>query len=205
MSSDNGKQVDDALEAIRKLVEMSEQKLDDNPDIVTLDHVVWRNPVADEDYDDGQDDAGEKTKIPATISLSQAPLPPSYMTKLSLEDDDDNSVEEPHSPEVSGLANDEAEDTIDVSVAAEKIKQPEKPLSTNTQLAQDITELGTPIGRRGGGFYQDPPKKPAVTSQPPLTNSVNAPETHKVPEGEALPDMVAAPRPETHQAAPKKC
>ena len=203
MSSDNGKQVDDALEAIRKLVEMSEQKLDDNPDIVTLDHVVWRNPVADEDYDDGQDDAGEKTKIPATISLSQAPLPPSYMTKLSLEDDDDNSAEEPHSPEVSGLANDEAEDTIDVSVAAEKIKQPEKPLSTNTQLAQDITELGTPIGRRGGGFYQDPPKKPAVTSQPPLTNSVNTPETHKVPEGEALPDMVATPRPETHQAAPK--
>ena len=199
MSSDNGKQVDDALEAIRKLVEMSEQKLDDKSDIVTLDHVVWRNPVADEDYDDGPIDAENKVVIPKTASFSQAPLPPSQMTKLSPQDDAINTasskIDAVPALEQPVDAKEEANPVLassadEVGNADNAQKQPSSPVS----FTDDITELGAPIGRRGGGFYQDLPKKPVVTTQPPANST---PITQ-----EAQPS-IAPSKPEPAMAPPK--
>ena len=48
MSRRDDKQVQEALEAIRKLVEVSEDKFEASSDVVTLDNVVWRNPTKDE-------------------------------------------------------------------------------------------------------------------------------------------------------------
>ena len=208
MSSDNGKQVDDALEAIRKLVEMSEQKLDDKSDIVTLDHVVWRNPVADEDYDDGPIDTENKVQIPKTASFSRAPLLPSQMTKLSPQDDAINTasskidalpaLEQPFDSKedanpVLASSADEADNADNAQ------KQPSSPVS----YADDITELGAPIGRRGGGFYQDVPKKPVVATQPPANSpSIQQEPLLSISSPKSEPEMVP-PRAEKRQPAPQ--
>ena len=54
MGEASDKEVHDALRAIKKLVELNGADFDDDKTIVTLDHVVWRNPVSDaaEDNDD---------------------------------------------------------------------------------------------------------------------------------------------------------
>ena len=196
MSSDNGKQVDDALEAIRKLVEMSEQKLDDKSDIVTLDHVVWRNPVADEDYDDGQIDTENKVVIPKTASFSQAPLPPSQMTKLPPQDDAIKTAsDESDTPPISTQPFDTKKEANSVLASStDKADTAQKQPSSPAFFADEITELGAPIGRRGGGFYQDLPKKPVVTTQPPANST---PMTQ-----EAQPS-IAPPKPEPAMAPPK--
>ena len=64
MTRRDDKQVTEALQAIRKLVEMSEDKMGKGDDIVTLDHVVWRNPIKDEDeiFDDTADTQQPITK-----------------------------------------------------------------------------------------------------------------------------------------------
>lgn len=162
MSGENGKQVDDALEAIRKLVEMSEQKLDDQSDIVTLDHVVWRNPVAAEDHDDGETPADDKPIPAVAASFGQAPLPPSYMTKLSAQADD-KEIEAPQLQKETFEDADEARHIADAK-AADDMPQ-DLPMQSAT--ADDITELGAPIGRRGGGFYQNLPQKPAIATSAP--------------------------------------
>ena len=162
MGGDNGKQVDDALEAIRKLVEMSEQKLDDNSDIVTLDHVVWRNPVADEDHDDGEAIIDDKPMAAVSASFGQAPLPPSYMTKLSKPDD----VKDVEAPQLHHENNDASHEEPPLTDAQEKVENQPQALPVSSSLADDITELGTPIGRRGGGFYQNLPQKPAIRTAP---------------------------------------
>ena len=205
MSSDNGKQVDDALEAIRKLVEMSEQKLDDKSDIVTLDHVVWRNPVADEDYDDGQTEAENKVVIPKTASFSQAPLPPSQMTKLSQQDDEITKataeVDAPPALAQTSDAPDEASPVL--SSSADKIDNSQKQPSTPVSYTDEITELGAPIGRRGGGFYQDLPKKPVVTTQPPANSTPAIQEAQPAKAPQKPEPVIAAPKAEQRQPAPQ--
>ena len=208
MSSDNGKQVDDALEAIRKLVEMSEQKLDDKSDIVTLDHVVWRNPVADEDYDDTQIEAETKVIMPKTASFSQAPLPPSQMTKLSSQDDEikTNESEADAQPALANIsdATDEAKSAL--SSSAEKTDNLEKQPLSPASYEDEITELSAPIGRRGGGFYQDLPKKPVVTTQPPANSSPITKQAQQAsivtPKPKPEPE-IRPPKPEVRQPAPQ--
>ena len=168
MSSDNAKQVNEALDAIRKLVEMSEQKLDDNSDIVTLDHVVWRNPVADEDHDDGYDLPDNSSKPAITASFSHAPLPPSYMTKLAAETDDATQSDDAAQAPIT-KADTKAKPSVDddkISDAQDDADVIASHAAASQSLEQDITELGAPIGRRGGGFYQDLPKKPAISTKP---------------------------------------
>ena len=72
MTRRDDKQVTEALQAIRKLVEMSEDKMGKGDDIVTLDHVVWRNPIKDEDeiFDDTADTQQPITK--STLSPEAA-------------------------------------------------------------------------------------------------------------------------------------
>lgn len=191
MSGDNGKQVDDALEAIRKLVEMSEQKLDDTSDIVTLDHVVWRNPVADEDHDDGELTTDNKPLPAMSASFGQAPLPPSYMTKLSKPADD--KIDE--APAIQGEPKAQSEEAV-IGIDADKSQAPQHTqtqderelgkidLPVSPSLSDEIKELDTPIGRRGGGFYQDLPKKPVLATTPPASS---APVTPAAPITPAAP------------------
>ena len=81
MARRDDKQVTEALQAIRKLVEMSEDKMGKGDDIVTLDHVVWRNPIKDED-EILDDSADTLEPIPQTFS------PPKSTAKgLSLSSD----------------------------------------------------------------------------------------------------------------------
>ena len=74
MARRDDKQVIEALQAIRKLVEMSEDKMGKGDDIVILDHVVWRNPIKDEDE---ILDAAADTQEP----IYQTSLPPKSTAK----------------------------------------------------------------------------------------------------------------------------
>ncbi|MGC6517955.1 MAG: hypothetical protein ACON49_08040 [Candidatus Puniceispirillaceae bacterium] len=67
MSKDDNKQVQEALQAIKKLVEVSENQLDSAQDVLTLDQVVWRNPVTDEAEDAG---LTEQSSAPSKAALS---------------------------------------------------------------------------------------------------------------------------------------
>ena len=78
MSRDDNKQVEDALDAIKKLVELSENKLGQDETVLTLDHVVWRNPVSD-----APEEIAPPSQSPAPTALAMPTPVPSGVAKPS--------------------------------------------------------------------------------------------------------------------------
>ena len=71
MSGDDTKQVQDALQAIKKLVEKSEEQMSASDDVVMLDNVVWRNPVTDEQEELSQDNRSLNANAPDTPETAE--------------------------------------------------------------------------------------------------------------------------------------
>ena len=75
MSADDNKQVQDALLAIKKLVEMSEDKISTSDDVLTLDNVVWRNPVGDAQEEGSDSAASQSAKTPEAGKSNERKAP----------------------------------------------------------------------------------------------------------------------------------
>ena len=182
MSREDSKQVEDALDAIKKLVELSENKLGQDDTVLTLDHVVWRNPVSD---------APEEADLaaPAPLPVPQPKSKSSRTSSVSVSPHDlsdvplvmnepiaiDEIVPSPEpvatAPKPSEMVAKSAEPPTAASMTttplntapsageADNVKAEATRQRIAQELAQaseDIKELTAPLGRRGGGFYSSP-------------------------------------------------
>ena len=173
MSRDDNKQVEDALDAIKKLVELSENKLGQDETVLTLDHVVWRNPVSDapEEVDTSPKTpvADTKPSRPSFVSVSSHDLNEEPVTV-------DKIVSSPHKAEPEGKI--EVQQSLDDAVDLTASPTPPKFVASTTntapntaeldndkaeavrqrmslelaQASEDIKELTAPLGRRGAVF-----------------------------------------------------
>ena len=181
MSRDDNKQVEDALQAIKKLVEISESKLSSDEEVINLDNVVWRNPVSE-----AEDTSVQTEASPTTSSLSVS----SYdLNKLKSHNKEqalpkrDSSIQKPIESQVNTSPQPIENDEINISdtpnaTSPLELHSPEpnpdtsrqKLLNDMAEIAGDIQELTGPIGRRGGGFYSDRPAvpvpKPIIVTSP---------------------------------------
>lgn len=206
MNRDDNKQVEDALDAIKKLVELSENKLGQDETVLTLDHVVWRNPVSDapEEVDTSPKSpvADTKPSRPSFVSVSSHDLNEEPVTV-------DKIVSSPHKADPEGQIEVQqlGDDTVDLTALPTPSKFATS--TTNTapstaeldndkaeavrqrmslelaQASEDIKELTAPLGRRGGGFYstpqQDEDRQIAIktSSEPAQDAYVTAQESDK--------------------------
>lgn len=199
MSRRDDKQVQEALEAIRKLVEVSEDKFEASSDVVMLDNVVWRNPSKDEVEEEIPLSDADNQPVSETISGEDASSPRSHIVPQSSASisarDLDEAKKQVKTPVTSPLKSDNAEDTLIAPAlrsplhrqAEEKLQEEEPsqpsgdlpefapqdeapiaPLAFIPPIEDDITELTSPIGRKGGGFYSTPDmaKKPVIETRP---------------------------------------
>ena len=172
MSRDDNKQVEDALQAIKKLVEISESKLSSDEEVINLDNVVWRNPVSEAEDTSVQTEAAP---TPSSLSVSSYDLNKlKSQIKERTPSNRDSSIQKPVEAQVKispqPIENDEKNIiTSPVVTPPLELSSPESTPDTSRQkllndmaeIAGDIQELTGPIGRRGGGFYSDRPAVPA--------------------------------------------
>ena len=189
MTKRDDKQVQDALQAIRALVESSEQTLGAEQDIVTLDHVVWRNPVKEETeegapsvlserkafrHDTAPKDpdtqtpelttAVERSSVSATLSVSPHELQSLGKRPIVASE----SIKRPSQAQTPVLKT-APQEAVPAPVAQTPI-MPAAPAAPDEDEAP-VQELTMPIGRRGGGFYSNagqPPKPVIKASQEPI-------------------------------------
>ena len=199
MSRRDDKQVQEALEAIRKLVEVSEDKFEASSDVVTLDNVVWRNPSKDEVEEEIPLSEADNQPLSEDVIGEDRSSPRSHIVPQSSASisarDLDEAKKQVKTPVTSPLNSDNAEDTLIAPALrsplhrqAEEKLQEEEPLRSSVDLPDvtpqdeapiaplafippiedDITELTSPIGRKGGGFYstKDTANKPVIETQP---------------------------------------
>ena len=226
MSREDSKQVEDALDAIKKLVELSENKLHQDETILTLDHVVWRNPVSD---------APEEAELHAPVPTPKSQSPRTSSVSVSAHDLDDVTLKmnepitiddivpspEPMADDAKPTENPTAtpvmtatmnKATINTGPLANEADR-DKTEATRQRIAQelaqaseDIKDLTAPLGRRGGGFYSSPDhhqialKTQSEPSSPPRLKMPEAPIT-EAPTTEA--PIAEAPITEAPIAAPK--
>ena len=227
MSRRDDKQVQEALEAIRKLVEVSEDKFEAASDVVTLDNVVWRNPTKDEVEEESatSDDslmAGEAPLAYDYGTSKQGSIAPQSSASISARDLDE-AKKQTKPPITSPLQHDDTDDRVVAPAlrssshrqAEEKLQSdppidesldgppegmaqsladdipssPAMPLAFMPPVDDDITELTSPIARKGGGFYSGltPAPKPAIETEPlPV-------EVQKMPASEPVSEPASAP------------
>ena len=180
MSREDSKQVEDALDAIKKLVELSENKLHQDDTVLTLDHVVWRNPVSDapEEAEIHAPVPTPKSQSPRTSSVSVSAhdlddVPLKMNEPITIDDivpspeptaDDAKPTETPTAaPVMTATINKTTiNTTINTGPLANEADR-DKAEATRQRIAQelaqaseDIKDLTAPLGRRGGGFYSSP-------------------------------------------------
>ena len=181
MGEAGDKEVHDALRAIKKLVELNGADLDDDKAIVTLDHVVWRNPVSDaaEDNDDAL--SLYSSQPPAKTPENPPMLSADAEAAPSLHGDDLDAKSAEHFATLSHVdSNEIITEMPNQQVSFDDAPQTPLPdLSGNEKTSpaaaasvspKDITDLGVPIARRGGGLYANKPVIP--TSQPEPDNAL---------------------------------
>lgn len=219
MSRDDDKQIQDALLAIKKLVEMSGDKMGMSDDVLTLDNVVWRNPVKDEAEHTPQSDQNSSEELavgtPATAEMSlskpsepkaseqkaseqKAPEPNVAVTQARISvSSRDLDMPQRHDviapPLTSPLAREEK------APEGGAIIQPAPQVQAVPEIAQEVTELTSPLGRRGGGFYSAMTPKPAIKTLAEQMVSDRLPTTP--PQQAAAPMAAAAPAPLAHEPA----
>ena len=182
MSREDSKQVEDALDAIKKLVELSENKLGQDDTVLTLDHVVWRNPVSD---------APEEAVLAAPAPLpvptpkgkssrtSSVSVSPHDLSDVPLVMNEPIAIDEivpspepvATSPKPTEIIGKSAEPPTAASMTATPLNTaPSASEADNAkaeatrqriahelaQASEDVKELTAPLGRRGGGFYSSP-------------------------------------------------
>ena len=204
MSRDDDKQVQDALLAIRKLVEMSGDQMGANEDVLTLDNVVWRNPVKEEAEDAPHaETAVAKAPVDAPSQghdiveelLQKAPVASASLSVSSRDLDMPQNKEAVKRdvvipPVTSPLAlDDEAPELV-------AIKEHETP----PKAPEEVTDLTSPLGRRGGGFYSAIPQKPAIKALADEVSAKRAPDV-KVPQGTPVSAPVSVSQPIAHEPA----
>jgi len=159
MSRERDKQVDEALAAIRKLVEGEDKPAshaDQDDGIVTLDKVVWRNPSKDkEPFDE-----------PASADVPAILMPEEAVVQKPLKGP---------APDTSDLSKpvSKTEDRQEAEPSVAK-----RPLASAGSISPRdialITELKTPIARKGDALFaqdtnsipEDAPAWPAPLPQP---------------------------------------
>ena len=219
MSRDDDKQVQDALLAIKKLVEMSGDQMGTSNDVLTLDNVVWRNPVKEEaeeaPQDEPQDEPGalaeaqiqtsavtqeaaQKAPVAeASLSVSSRDLDSHQKKELVTHPVTSPPVREDKAPELLVKAEPELEPQP--VIRQQETPQPENPQPENPQ---DVTDLTSPLGRRGGGFYSAMTQKPAIKLLADEIRAEPAPEAQTIQQTPAsLAVPVTAPSPPTHEPA----
>ena len=201
MSRERDKQVDEALAAIRKLVEGEDKPAshaDQDDGIVTLDKVVWRNPSKDKKPFDEPASADVPAILMPEEAVVQKPLkaPASNASDLS-------------KPVSKTKGQQESEPSV-----------PKRPLASAGSISPRdialITELKTPIARKGDALFaqdtipEDAPAWPAPLPQPSQVTSRalqidNEPSTSgpepvvepapvaTAPVGKEAPELVATP------------
>lgn len=215
MSGGGDKQVQEALQAIKKLVEQSEDQLSTADEVLTLDNVVWRNPVKDEDeaIDELPKQSVPEQSLPA-VTANNTPAQKSPVDSADVADVADVADTEKsyHAPQASLSVS-----ARDLEQVAAKRARPKAEISTPTTSPLDlnerveapsvssspspavpssvvpspaprtsapiiakkpamapvmtpvpddelITDLTSPLGRKGGGFYNG--QKPLLQTQP---------------------------------------
>ena len=231
MSGDDTKQVQDALQAIKKLVEKSEEQMSASDDVVMLDNVVWRNPVTDEQEELSQDNRAMNAKAPVTPEIADAgdsglddnlsaPSTDPLMSGTSASRDASISIsprdldELVRKPVTAQTSLAPAPPTISpptispptgappttsplpqARARAEELRSETKP--PVPEIEDDITELTSPLGRRGGGFY-DSDISSALRTRPAIVTSAEK----SAPRIEAPARMSAAPASPDASSAP---
>lgn len=227
MSRRDDKQVQEALEAIRKLVEVSEDKFEASSDVVTLDNVVWRNPTKDEVEEESVASAdslmaGEAPLAYDYVPSKQGKIAPQSSASISARDLDE-AKKQAKPPVTSPLQHDDTGDRVVApalrssshrqaeeklqsdtlfdesvsrptdaapqSLAGDIPSSPPMPLAFMPPIDDDITELTSPIARKGGGFYSGstPAPKPVIETEPlPV-------EVQKLPASEPASEPVSEP------------
>ena len=192
MSRDDDKQVQDALLAIKKLVEMSGDQMGTSNDVLTLDNVVWRNPVKEEAEETSQDEAEALAEASIETSASEetsqnVPVAEASLSVSSRDLDRHQKKELVTPPVTSPLVLEDKAPELIVRAEPEPEAQPETPQQVTLQpeTPQDVTDLTSPLGRRGGGFYSAMPQKPAIKSLADEIGAELAPETQVLPKAPA--------------------
>lgn len=177
MGEASDKEVHDALRAIKKLVELNGADFDDDKTIVTLDHVVWRNPVSDA-AEDNDDVLSLDTSHLLAKTLENRPMPSADAKAApSSHGDDLNAKPVEHSAAPPQADSDETTMATSRRQAtfADAARTPQPDQSGNEKISpaasasvspRDITDLGVPIARRGGGLYANKPVIPTSQSEP---------------------------------------
>ena len=214
MSRDDDKQVQDALLAIKKLVEMSGDQMGTSNDVLTLDNVVWRNPVKEEaeeaPQDEPQDEPGAlaeaqiQTSAVTQEAAQKAPVAEASLSVSSRDLDSHQKKELVTHPVTSPPVREDKAPELLVKAEPELepqpvIRQQETPQPENPQ---DVTDLTSPLGRRGGGFYSAMTQKPAIKLLADEIRAEPAPEAQTIQQTPAsLAVPVTAPNPPTHEPA----
>ena len=235
MSQKDDKQVQDALLAIKKLVEMSGDQMGASDDVLTLDNVVWRNPVKEEaeEAPHTEQDVMEEASIEAPLATEEtpqrAPVAQASLSVSSRDLDVPQKKEAVAPPVTSPLALEEkayelaaqhepspqvqaTPQIIQPEIAQPEIAQPEiaqpdiaqpdiTPLGiTPPETTAEVTELTSPLGRRGGGFYSAMTQKPAIKT---LSDEITAEPQPKEPavQEASKPSVKSEPAPASHEPA----
>ena len=192
MSRDDDKQVQDALLAIKKLVEMSGDQMGTSNDVLTLDNVVWRNPVKEEAEETSQDEAEALAEASIETSASEetsqnVPVAEASLSVSSRDVDRHQKKELVTPPVTSPLVIEDKAPELIVRAEPEPEAQSETPQQVTLQpeTPQDVTDLTSPLGRRGGGFYSAMPQKPTIKSLADAIGAELAPETQVLPKAPA--------------------
>ena len=159
MSRERDKQVDEALAAIRKLVEGEDKPAphaDQDDGIVTLDKVVWRNPSKDKEPFDEPASA----EVPAILMPEEAVV----QKPLKGPAPDTSDLSKP-------VSKTEDRQEAEPSVAKRPVASAGSISPRDIAL---ITELKTPIARKGDALFaqdtnsipEDAPAWPAPLPQP---------------------------------------
>ena len=190
MTKRDDKQVQDALQAIKALVESSDLSEGADQDIVTLDHVVWRNPVKEEPETVSETDhltlasaAEQQDRVSAPSSSDKAVISPSLsVSPHELQSFDKKPViatdiVKPRTTELPEILKTAPEPLMDPSVNTHlpnherSTPQADRRAHNQAEYEPAVQELTTPIGRRGGGFYSGtgPSLTPVIkTSKAPM-------------------------------------
>ena len=255
MSVTKDKEVQEALLAIKKLVELSDGHDTSSDAVLTLDNVVWRNPVSDEAEEIAIDEGDSLRAASPSYSQStsskpkpshaepshgvsssldsapfgadkasdyeghkELPLPASSLS-VSARDLADMGKPKPHTPITTPITAPvtvpipslEAKDELatqlvnsqpfetQVRPAQAKMSQepsiaaqPSGPLLS--KQSEDVTELTTPIGRKGGGFYSRSPAD-GPNADKPLIQTKAQPYPELADQQSALEARIPISRP----------
>lgn len=177
MSKKDKSEFEDTLQAIKQLVEQSEIKLDAQDDVVTLDQVVWRNPVAE---------APEELDNPLISSPQSSPnlsrQPSSSQIDASAKRDAEDTVSAPSHDEAPSAMRAQSS----LSVSAYDLAHLPKRAEQSPPITLDDA-VDKPFAPEGPRSYDDAPMAPSVHSDKkdiPQTAPPTAPSAITQPSNE---------------------